>query len=166
MFLLQLHRAKREVQQKQKRPHKSLFTPTLLVFLLIPRADYFPRSIITSEGYQVLGVLWSLHSALPLCKSTMLCIPKANNSKKQFDKRNSNNRKPEGKCIFVHLIRDLGSNTTTCHSLPEDYETCLHHCQHLSAYKHHIPTGHRELRSPRICFWLECGHCGQSLIFC
>lgn len=43
-------------------------------------------SLITSGGYQVLGVLRSLHSALPLSRSTMLNISKANNSKKQSDR--------------------------------------------------------------------------------
>lgn len=33
-----------------------------------------------------LGVLRSLHSALPLCRSTVPYIPKANSSKKQFDR--------------------------------------------------------------------------------
>lgn len=73
---------------RSRRHHKkgSFFTSTLhLLFYLYPGLDI---SIIHNYKWRLsgLGVLRSLHSALPLCRSTMLYIQKANSSKKQFDR--------------------------------------------------------------------------------
>lgn len=59
---------------------------------------------------------------------------------------------------------ELGPITITCYCLPEDYETWLHCCQYLPAWKYHSCIWHGALRSPRICFSLEAGNCSQRYI--
>lgn len=146
-----------------RKDHKkgSFFTITLYLLLCL----YLQLVIFRNYEQRLSG-------ARPLNASAFPCptvwVHHALHPKKLTIPRNSLTEKlkyrdPEGKSVSLSL-RDLGPITTTHHSLPEDYETCLHHCQHPPAWKHCIPTCHRVLRSPRTCFWLESGQCSQGFL--
>lgn len=122
--------------------------------------DRWLFSVIMNGGYQALGLL--RHSSAFPCPTVHIhhtLHPKSLHLQEPVWQRSSNKGSLRGK-ESISLYQWSGTH----YSHPEDQETCLHRCQQPPAWKRRIPTCHRALRSPRTCFWLESGHCGQGFL--
>lgn len=157
-----VQRTQGDVYHKQKGPQKNPHSSQrcFTYFSTYTHTSLF--SVIMKEAYQVLGLLMPLHSSAPLCESTMPYIPKANNSKKQFD-REAQIKGDWGKKHHTLLVIWDQLQTLVTVSLRIMKPVCIT-ANLLQLGNTVFPFATEHWDHPGLAFWLESGPWSQGFL--